>query len=112
MDGVSASSLDTDGAVIANGTWYHVAASYDGNYQKIYINGTLVKTSSDLNTVLSSGTSNYWIGLSTAQYFRGLIDEVAIWNDALTSSEITALFNSGDPLSASKIGRASCRERV
>ena len=88
LNGTNESALDTDGAVISNGSWYHVAATYDGNYQKIYINGTLVKTSSDLNTVLPSGTSNYYIGLSTAAYFAGRIDEVRIWNDVRTAAEI------------------------
>ena len=88
LNGTSESYIDTDGAVISNGSWYHVAATYDGNYQKIYINGTLVKTSSDLNTVLPSGTSNYYIGLSTAAYFAGRIDEVRIWNDVRTAAEI------------------------
>ena len=88
LNGTSESYIDTDGAVISNGSWYHVAATYDGNYQKIYINGTLVKTSSDLNTVLPSGTSNYYIGLSTEAYFAGRIDEVRIWNDVRTAAEI------------------------
>ena len=88
LNGTSESYIDTDGAVISNGSWYHVAATYDGNYQKIYINGTLVKTSSDLNTVLPSGTSNYYIGLSTEAYFSGRIDEVRIWNDVRTAAEI------------------------
>ena len=88
LNGSSERYIDTDGAVISNGSWYHVAATYDGNYQKIYINGTLVKTSSDLNTVLPSGTSNYYIGLSTEAYFAGRIDEVRIWNDVRTAAEI------------------------
>ena len=88
LNGTSESYIDTDGAVISNGSWYHVAATYDGNYQKIYINGTLVKTSSDLATVLPSGTSNYYIGLSTEAYFSGRIDEVRIWNDVRTAAEI------------------------
>lgn len=37
-------------------------------------------------------------GQSSEQFFNGLIDEPAIWNRALTQSEITALYNSGDGL--------------
>ena len=88
LNGTSENYLDTDAAVIANGSWCHVAATYDGNYQKIYINGSLVKTSSDLNTVLPSGTSNYYMGRSTAAYYSGRIDEVRIWNDVRTAAEI------------------------
>ena len=82
--------LDTDGAVLSNNSWYHVAATYDGNYQKIYINGSLVKTSADRNAVLPSGTSEYRIGLSTATYFDGIIDEVRIWNAARSAGEIAS----------------------
>jgi len=88
LDGNTETSLDTDSAVIANGNWYHIAASYDGNYQKIYVNGVLVKTSTDLNTAQQAGTSNYWIGKSTGAYFNGKIDEVRIWDDVRTQAEI------------------------
>ena len=102
LNGTSESYIDTDGAVISNGSWYHVAATYDGNYQKIYINGTLVKTSSDLKTVLPSGTSNYYIGLSTEAYFSGRIDEVRIWNDVRTAAEIAD--NMDDELAGNESG--------
>ena len=37
----------------------------------------------------------------SAQYFDGKIDEVAIWNDELTSAEVTAIYNSGNMLNVS-----------
>ena len=37
-------------------------------------------------------------------YFRGLIDEVAVWDEALTAAEITALYNAGSGLDASANG--------
>ena len=37
----------------------------------------------------------------TSNFFDGQIDEVAFWNEALTSAEITALYNSGYGMSAS-----------
>ncbi len=90
LNGTNENILDTDAAVIANGSWFHVAATYDGNYQKIYINGSLVKTSSNLNSVLPSGTSNYFMGRSTAAtgYYSGKIDEIRIWDDVRTAQEI------------------------
>ena len=36
-----------------------------------------------------------------AQYFDGKIDEVAVWNDELTSAEVTAIYNSGNMLNVS-----------
>ena len=34
-------------------------------------------------------------------YFNGQIDDVAFWNEVLSSSEVNALYNSGTPLNAS-----------
>jgi len=38
---------------------------------------------------------------SPGQYFDGKIDEVAVWNDELTSAEVTAIYNSGNMLNVS-----------
>ena len=38
---------------------------------------------------------------SPEQYFDGKIDEVAVWNDELTSAEVTAIYNSGNMLNVS-----------
>lgn len=95
LDGDTETSLDTDSAVIANGNWYHIAASYDGNYQKIYVNGVLVKTSSDLNTLQQAGTSNYWIGKSTSAFFNGFIDDARIYSYARTADQIMIDYNQG-----------------
>ena len=35
------------------------------------------------------------------QFFDGKIDEVAVWNDELTSAEVTAIYNSGNMLNVS-----------
>jgi hypothetical protein len=92
-DGNTESSIDTDSAVIANGSWYHIVATYDGNYQKLYVDGELVKTSSDLNTTQTSGTSNYWLGKSTAVGFDGTMDETRIFNKALSPTDVQNLYN-------------------
>ena len=36
-----------------------------------------------------------------SDYFDGNIDEVAVWNDELTSAEVTAIYNSGNMLNVS-----------
>ena len=38
---------------------------------------------------------------SASKYFDGKIDEVAVWNDELTSAEVTAIYNSGNMLNVS-----------
>ena len=85
-------------------TWYHVVGTNDGTTSKIYVNGSLANSTAQGSPV--GPTGNLKIGMHSEQtassrYWNGKIDEVAIWNDALTVAEITALYNSGNPLTAS-----------
>ncbi|MBY0424746.1 MAG: LamG domain-containing protein [Cytophagales bacterium] len=74
------------------GTWYHVANVFDGISAKIYVNGVLEATSTTLGTA-SANTTGLRIGARTesgvpSQYFQGDIDEIRIWNIALSQNEI------------------------
>jgi len=69
-------------------TWTHLAATYDGSILGLYVNGTRVAT----NTVsgsLPSASGPAWIG-KTPSYgvFQGKVDEVRIYNRALSATEI------------------------
>jgi hypothetical protein len=85
-------------ALTANGaTWYHVVGTYDGSNLKLYVNG-----SSDAVAVAHTGnlddiTGDYRIGScgDGSQFFHGEIDEVGLWDRAITSAEVTSLYNSG-----------------
>ena len=69
--------------------WTHLATTYDGQYQYLYVNGVLVSTlpqTGAVNTssgVLQIGGNSLWGG-----YFQGYIDEVRIYNRALTNDQI------------------------
>ena len=84
-------------------TWYQVAATYDGTTQRFYVNGNFDASAvRDLNT----GSGNVKIGKQpdwSGAYFKGEIDEVGIWDKALTATEISALYNSGSGLDASSV---------
>lgn len=78
--------------LIAPNNWYHIAGTYDGTVQKIYVNGVLVKSEA-LSYHLPIGVTaqNLVIGAQTVSHelgFDGIIDEVAIFNRALTRTEI------------------------
>jgi hypothetical protein len=69
------------------GIWYHVAFTFDGSVGKLYVNGALESSATlPLNTV----SSDLYMGKGQwgGGYYNGLIDEVAIWNKALTATEI------------------------
>jgi len=80
------------------GSWMHVVATYDGSRMRLYLNGGQIGSRSESGTVSTSGAS-VWIGgnppSSTARPFDGLIDEVRIYDRALSSAEIQGNYNSG-----------------
>ena len=96
----------------AGGGWYHVVLTFDGTgssteYARLYVNGSLQDTESSSNHDLNSQSVKVSIGAKinasnvVSNYFNGQIDDVAFWNEVLTASEVTALYNSGIPLDAS-----------
>jgi chitodextrinase len=77
------------GATPTAGTWQHVAATYDGSTARFYLNGTLVASKPFTAPV---GTSNSWrigaYGAGSGGNFDGSIDEVRVYDHALTASDI------------------------
>jgi hypothetical protein len=82
------------GAVSLN-TWHHIAGTYDGTTQRLYVDGTEVASS--ISSFSISNTSNsLYIGESPAfpsRVFPGRIEEVRIWNITRSASEINAAMN-------------------
>ncbi len=70
-------------------TWTHLAATYDGAILRLYVNGNQVGSGSVSGTMVAS-TSPLRIGGNApwGEYFAGLIDEVRIYNRALSAAEI------------------------
>lgn len=83
--------------------WHHVALTYDQTNIKLYVDGVEEYSAAETRAIdytpsTSYGTDNTYIGKGTfADNAEGLIDEVAIFNSALSGSDITAIYNSGTP---------------
>ena len=79
--------------------WTHVAARYDGAEMRIFINGTLdtaVTAATRANTPRAT-TAPVLIGAHTNNYhFHGHLDDISIYDRALSDSEITDLVNDVD----------------
>ncbi len=75
-------------------TWTHIASTYNGSVLRLYINGVQVSTA-NVTGNMAATTNPLRIGGTTAlsQYFTGLIDEVRIYNRALSQSEIQTDMN-------------------
>ena len=88
---------------LSTGTWTHVAVTHSGGTIKLFINGSEDSgTSGDVGsyTAMHNSTGTVRLGAyqNSSQYTNGKLDELAIWDEALTSAEITAIYNSGAPL--------------
>ena len=80
--------------------WTHLATTYDGQYQSLYVNGVLVNVMPQTG-VLATSTGALRIGGNSlwGNFFQGYIDEVRIYNRALTNAQIIS--DSTTPLSVS-----------
>src|SRR4051812_19649231 len=87
--------VDTRGsAQLALNTWTHLAATYDGNLLTLYVNG--VQTNSKTlggNILVSTGGLSIGSDAFAGEYFRGMIDEVRIYNRALSAAEVQSDMN-------------------
>jgi hypothetical protein len=81
-------------AALALNTWTHVAATYDGATLRLFVNGVQVATRAVTGSLITS-TGALRIGGNTVwgEYFTGLIDEIRIYNRALTPAEIQSDMN-------------------
>jgi len=82
----------TSNTAIPFGEWSHVATTYDGTTLKIYINGQLAGSQA-YGPINTNTQTPVLIGARQTQgnpsaLFQGSIDEVQIWNKALSASEI------------------------
>lgn len=83
--------------VLTLNTWQHVAATYDGSFLRLYVNGVLTDSVSKTVAIVGTASNNLYLGESPAypgRYFPGTMDEVRIWNVARTKAEILANMNS------------------
>lgn len=76
--------------------WYHFVYTVDNSGGKIFVNGVLIGTHSWTGEAGPSSNSFLWkIGGFYNHWFHGIIDDIGIWNRALSQQEITGLYNSG-----------------
>ena len=86
---VGGAKIVSAAASLAIGTWTHLAATFDGSTLRLYVNGMQVSqlavsgSIATSNGALRIGGNSIW-----GEYFSGLIDEVRIYNRALTAGEI------------------------
>jgi len=94
LDGVSA----TKGPLLSDGQWHQIAISRDTVNDVItwWVDGVSVGTQSTANNSIYTVANDVYIGAynGASQFFTGPIDDVRIYNRALSASEVKQLYNS------------------
>jgi hypothetical protein len=108
-------TTETTARVLSNNVWAHVCSVYNASVIAIYIDGTL-RTDAFTGSTFSTSDANYigkrGSGGTTGSWY-GSLDDIRIYNRALSASEVSQLYTSGnttvntpaeDPLSQSLLG--------
>ena len=84
--------------VVNDGNWHHVIVTYDGAYEKVYLDGA--ETFSVTGTGVSFNLSTYfYIGAGASgthvagTFFAGKADNLRLYSRALSAAEVLALYN-------------------
>jgi hypothetical protein len=77
--------------------WHFIVGTYDGQKIKLYMDGVLLDSTLTTLTIPAS-TQPLFIGRgmpssSTPRFFNGLIDDVSLYNKAISQTEVTQLYN-------------------
>lgn len=83
--------------VIDLSQWYNLICIFSSNNINLYLNGNLISSFSPIILpIINNG--NYYFGASisgASQFFNGALDDIGIWDHALTAAEIQQLYTLG-----------------
>ena len=91
----SSEEKDLSVAEATAGVWYHFVSTYDGTNIQIYVNGATSgnATASSRSLVDTAADFRLGVGQNNTEFpLDGLLDDVGIWNRALTSDEVATLY--------------------
>jgi hypothetical protein len=97
-------TFDLSSGTFALNTWYHVVGVIDGTSKEVFIDGSSLGTTT-ISSLSGTNGNNVRIGSLPSQTsafgalnpFEGLLDEVAVFNAALSSANVSSIYNSGTP---------------
>ena len=81
--------------------WYMLSVTRDSDSTRYFFNGSIGHTVANGNVSSNGGPSHTWIGTrrgAVNRFFHGSIDDIGIWNRALSEAEILALYNADPPV--------------
>jgi hypothetical protein len=85
---------DLLGPVLAINTWHFIAGTYDGSVLRLYVDGVLVNSAALISRPAQTAEPlliGWKFGGIVSDHFAGLIDELQIYNRALSASEVNTI---------------------
>jgi len=96
-------NFSTSGYITAS-VWKMYTWVFNSDTFKLYSNGTLLQTIDTVNYSFVDNTVALWLGTYNAtNYFDGALDEISYWSTDLDSTDISAIYNSGDGIAYSDL---------
>lgn len=88
--GNESETYDSITTILTSNTWYHIVGVADGTYMYLYRNGLLVSGPTAITKNPPTNDDNVTIGCQLPRHreFEGIIDEVRIYNRALSAHEV------------------------
>lgn len=94
-NGSGTTNISARAQTFTTATWYHVAAQFDAStgVAEFFVDGSSIGTSAGSAITISNGGASFTIGVedhdvSPNRYFDGLVDDVRVWDDLRTGTEI------------------------
>ena len=86
-----------DPAQVLDGTWHHCAATYDGQFMRVYFDGREIGSLQRPGRIAYQADAPAYIGSAggSGEFFQGALDELQIHAGALTADEIKRLYQKG-----------------
>jgi YD repeat-containing protein len=96
-----AHQLNAASAALPLNVWTHLAATFDGAAKRLYVNGALVASASNLDALSYAGAAvpitigGLWSATGASFEYLGRLDEVSVYEQALSSIDINAIYAAG-----------------
>lgn len=112
-DGTTPNFVDSPPQDLTSGTWHHWITQREGNELTMWFDGELVATQTYLGSIVDSsnplriGARSLLLDPERNFAVDGRLDEIAIWNRALSQTEIAHLYNGGSGVAVPEASSAT-----